>query len=319
MARLIVMSLLLVIFAAAAVNAQTNNFQHVIVIVQENRTPDNLFQGLCVSPFGSDSVCSTTPGPGQYNIQKGNWLTKGGNTITPGSVPLANNYDLSHTHIAFLQMCDKNSDNVCQMDGAAAISCNSKTGCPTNPQFKFVSNAKGVLNSYLELATRYGWANYMFQTNQGPSFPAHQFLFGGTSAPGAAEDAAGIYASSNLSKFGTKGGDHVVGCTAPSGARVKEIMPDGHESTQIYPCFEHQTMADLFDAGPVSGPSNPISWRYYAPKAGSIWTAPNAIQHICQSSGPGGECTSEEWTSHVDVPESGGGGSVDIVLPHVKT
>ena len=29
--------------------AQITSFQHVIVIVQENRTPDNLFQGLCAT------------------------------------------------------------------------------------------------------------------------------------------------------------------------------------------------------------------------------------------------------------------------------
>lgn len=35
-----------------AVDAQIARFQHV-VIVQENRTPDNLFQGLCTPPYGS--------------------------------------------------------------------------------------------------------------------------------------------------------------------------------------------------------------------------------------------------------------------------
>jgi phospholipase C len=38
---------------------------------------------------------------------------------------------------------------------------------------------------YFEIARNYGFANRMFQTNQGPSFPAHQFLFGGTSQPSA--------------------------------------------------------------------------------------------------------------------------------------
>ena len=38
----------------------------------------------------------------------------------------------------------------------------------------------------------------MFQTNQGPSFPAHQFLFGGTSAPNAGDDHVGIFASENM-------------------------------------------------------------------------------------------------------------------------
>ena len=26
--------------------------QHIVIIFQENRTPDNLFQGLCIPPYG---------------------------------------------------------------------------------------------------------------------------------------------------------------------------------------------------------------------------------------------------------------------------
>jgi len=44
-----------------------------------------------------------------------------------------------------------------------------------------------------------------------------------------------------------------------------------------------------------------FTWRYYAPNAGSIWTAPNAIQHICISSGAGGSCTGTAWTQNVDL------------------
>ena len=29
------------------IQAQISNFQHIVIIFQENRTPDNLFQGLC--------------------------------------------------------------------------------------------------------------------------------------------------------------------------------------------------------------------------------------------------------------------------------
>ena len=62
-------------FAVLPLSAQAApHFQHVIVIVQENRTPDHLFQGLCAPPYGSGQSCSTSPGPGQYNIQTSNWL-----------------------------------------------------------------------------------------------------------------------------------------------------------------------------------------------------------------------------------------------------
>jgi hypothetical protein len=44
-----------------------------------------------------------------------------------------------------------------------------------------------------------------------------------------------------------------------------------------------------------------FTWRYYTPSEGSIWTAPNAIQHICGSTGPGGTCVGQQWTKNVDL------------------
>jgi len=279
--------MLLVWFGTVAAPAQIPNFQHVVVIVQENRTPDSLFRSLCTPPFKSNDLCSTTPSGSQYNIQVSNWLdkTSSGGTIQPSSVPLANKYDLSHAHTAFIAMCDADPvTGICKMDGASGINCSGT--CPAKPQFKYVDNSTGILNPYLVLATQYGWANYMFQTNQGPSFPAHQFLFGGTSAPSAADDAAGIFASENMS-----GASSTAGCAAPTGTTVEVISPSG-ENQKMYPCFEHSTMGDLLAS---------YTWRYYAPSAGSIWTAPNAIDHICQSSGPGGKCTGQDWTNNVDL------------------
>ncbi len=272
-------------------------FAHVIVIVQENRTPDNLFQGLCAPPYGSSAGCSTTPNTSQYNIQTANWLDKHspGGMLQPMPVPLANRYDLNHGHSGFVAMCDATAGSTtCHMDGAGDVTCVSNIGaCINHPQFRYVDNSAGQLKPYLDLATQYGWANYMFQTNQGPSFPAHQFLFGGTSAASAADDAAGIFAAENMGGTGNVGGQQkVAGCIASAQTIVRVISPQG-EFGRSYPCFEHQTVPDLLHSG--------ISWRYYAPNAGSIWTAPNAIKHICQSTGPGGECTGPAWKANVDL------------------
>jgi phospholipase C len=63
----------------------------------------------------------------------------------------------------------------------------------------------------------------------------------------------------------------------------------------MYPCFDHPTLTDELNA-------KSISWRYYAPSAGSIWTAPNAIQHMC---GPNAtppnatSCTGSDWVNNV--------------------
>src|SRR5260221_395986 len=261
-------------------------FKHVVVIFQENRTPDNLFQGLCHPPFGHRHSCSTTPTARQYNISTTGWLDKHSPTgvTDPEPVPLGNTYDLSHAHAAFLKMY-----NGGKMDGAGDIFCSGT--CPTTPQFKFVDNSTGILDPYLELATQYGFANYMFQTNQGPSFPAHQFIFGGTSAPNAIDDAVGVFAAENM---GGTANQNEAGCIAPKGAFVPLVTPSG-ENKAIYPCFERLTMSDLLN-------SRGVSWKYYAPGAGSIWTAPDAIRHICQPDAPtGGKCVGPDWAAHVDL------------------
>src|SRR5262245_51563593 len=108
MVRSLSLSLLMWFSAGIFAHAQISNFQHVVVIFQENRTPDNLFQGLCAAPFGSSSSCSTTPAASQYNIQTSNWQdkTSPGGVIQPLTIPLANKYDLSHQHSAFTAQCD---------------------------------------------------------------------------------------------------------------------------------------------------------------------------------------------------------------------
>jgi phospholipase C len=104
------------------------------------------------------------------------------------------------------------------------------------------------------------------------------------------DDKAGVYSSEN-----TTNGFDGAGCASPAGTVVQLIRPPGAQngSDAIYPCFEHQTLPDLLAAG--------ITWRYYAPSAGSIWTAPNAIQHICESTGPGGSCAGQQWRDNVDL------------------
>ena len=136
--------LLLGAVAAATAQAQISHFKHVVVIFQENRTPDNLFQGLCAAPYGACAVPPTLSAP--YDIQTSNWATKGAK-IQPSPVALANTYDLSHAHKAFDSMCDivTGIPPRCRMDGAAQIGCGAVGGttCPTNPQFKFADNSTG--------------------------------------------------------------------------------------------------------------------------------------------------------------------------------
>jgi phospholipase C len=263
-------------------------FQHVIVVVQENRTPDNLFQGLCSVP----DACSVTPGSGQYNIQTAAWLDKTSQTGTtdPSPTPLGIGYDLGHNHASFVAACDANGDGACAMDSAANVKCKQrKQPCPPRAAFGYVDNSQGVVQPYLDLVHAYGWGNYMFQTNQGPSFPAHQFLFGATSAPSADEDHAGTFAAENPGRNDAGG---KAGCAAGPKSTVPLINAQGIEFTKVTSCFEHETLSDLVEA-------QGISWRYYGGTPNGLWMAPNAIDHICSAHGP--QCTGSEWSANVDL------------------
>jgi phospholipase C len=264
--------------ATITVPPPTSQIQHVVIIFQENRTPDNLFQDPVLIKNGADiqnyGVNSTGQTIALSPINLG----------TVGSNP--QNYDLSHAHSAFVQMCDLNkSTGVCAMNGADEIQISCQPGAidcpPANPQFMYVKPAD--VQPYFQMAEQYAFADRMFQTNQGPSFPAHQFIISGTSAPTATSS---LFAAENMEKVGS------AGCAAPPDQLVALIDPTGVESGMSYPCFEHPTLTDLLDAANVT-------WRYYAPSAGSIWTGPNAIQHMC---GPNATppnataCAGPDWT-----------------------
>ncbi len=263
------------------------NFQHIIVIVQENRTPDNLFYSLCLEGYS----CGRGGGSG-YDIKTSNWLNKEvtGGVTQPQPWSLGTHFDLGHTHQPdWLNMCDYLGSG-CQMDGAALETCHPDGGvyptCPANPQFLYVDNSTGTIDPYIFLATNYGWANYMFQSNQGPSFPAHQFLFGSTSAPNKQADADGTFVAENPESDDFS-------CAQLDAVAL--IDSSGDEFGKVKTCFDHQTVSDLLEA-------NSVSWKYYAVGQTSYWVAPNVIAHICKPINA--FCQGTEWTDHVDPTPS---------------
>jgi phospholipase C len=265
----------LALFLAEFTYAQSVTFQHIVFIVQENRTPDNLFGS---NPTFEPGVDIATSG-----------LNSLGQTIPLAALPLANCYEVIHGHNQFVKQYDKG-----KMDGADKNPIVPSTGCtvPSNPQFKYVDNSTGTVQPYFDLAMSYGWANRMFQTNQGPSFPAHQFLISGTSAP---TTTSTLFASDNSAPAGP------VGCLAAANVTVPLLNSTGQIAGYQYPCFEHPTLTDLLDAA-----KKPISWAYYASTASSIVTAPNAINHMCVPETVNGKltCTAAEWTNHVAIPQT---------------
>jgi phospholipase C len=213
------------ILAAGLVQAQTPAFSHVVVIIQENRTPDNL---LCTCGIpGADLICSA-----------------------PATTLLTQSADPAHGHAAFLS----------NQKGRWASGGNN-----------YVSDPR--IAPYCQLASQYGFADRMFQTNQGPSGPAHDFLLASSSqlSPGSE-----YFMSENVHYTG--------GCTADWLATF--INAEGVEAPYAPPCLSIPSLPDLLNGAGYS-------WRYYTPSAGVCWNAPENLASLCQASG--GKCAAADW------------------------
>jgi phospholipase C len=314
--------------------------KNVILIIQENRTPDNLFHFLtpvCPIPTGANGLGACIPSPvtsSCYDVSPCGLSNQKGAPVPITLKPLSLSADINpeHSHKGFNDMCDPDPVTLqCRNDGAWKTSSkNSSYTYVSNPTVTNYNGKHGhALDPYLMLAEQYGWANFMYQTNQGPSYPAHQFIFSGTSASSAADDGNSTFLAENpVASLEGKSG-----CLAPAGSENYFISPVVTTPTQgctmyanksvqeckvlntdlVYPtqpvgtfCFGHQTLADILD--PLS-----ITWKYYASSAGFIWTAPDAIQTICQPNwihpvgdpDSGLECTGKYWNTHVDTKNLG--------------
>jgi phospholipase C len=201
------------LFLTGTMNAQSPQFQHIIIIIQENRTPDNLF-GASGLPGADVQINGAKSRP---------------ESLTQGN-------DFNHTHAGYLA----------EING------------------KYPQTARNYVTSgaqpYWDLAAQYGFANRMFQTNQGASYPAHLFLVSGSSAP--SDD-------SDLFVFDETGHSPKYGCKAPLGTVVPTIAPDGTIGA-VYPCFDSSSLIDLLV-------SANLTWKYYAAPRQYIWNAPDSL------------------------------------------
>jgi phospholipase C len=254
--------------------------QHIVIIFQENRSPDNLFQDPKLIAAGADI--------------KQSGLNSLGQTIPLAKTPMATTWAPDHSHSSFLRMYDGG-----KMDGADLIPIychDSGSNCPPpNATFTYVDPA-GVA-PYFQLAETYTFADRMFQTNQGPSFPAHQYIISGSSAISPPDSGMSNFSiGENPFQFG----ELATGCVGAPNQYTFLIdltnpNPQTNETTQSYPCGDHPTLTDLLDG-------SHISWKYYTPGVNGIWNAPVGIEHMClpNAATPNGTaCTGPIFTQHV--------------------
>jgi phospholipase C len=267
-------------------------FNHIVIIVQENRSTDNLFGA---NPSQTPTQCGN-PDPFEPGVD----ITNGGpiNFTTPPSVICSQQLSNmlsgggNHTHTDWTNQYDNGLlDGACYSGSKPA--CSSQNN-PPYPPYTYV--AKSVVQPYFDIATNYGFANYMFQTSEGPSFPAHQFIFGGTSAPvwPSFSNYYQYFVSENPSSSSS-------GCPATTGY-PDWIDPSGTELTDPIPteCYDRNTLVTYQDSrGMVH--DRGITWNYYAQNPGSIWDAPEADPQTCygQSRAPFGNppCSGKEFNN----------------------
>jgi len=257
-------------------------FSNIIIIVQENRTPDNIFGAYAATPC-------TTNGNGDGYTLPGADLVNGGTNIGNGSgltcnVPTSMNSGETTTpgHQQSDWLYDWNNGSMNQF-------CDNTYTVPCFP-YSYVVNYPGTTDvlPYYQIAANYGFANYMFQTNEGPSYPAHQFLFTGTSAPVAPSSSYNQYFVVNNPTSAGNGTGGSSGCPQQVDLSwidpTRTIAAGQNGNLECYPhdslvtgstCQSNNTLCDksssLFSS----------SWRYYAPEPGSIWDAPEAIPEVC--------------------------------------
>jgi phospholipase C len=328
--------LLLVFLAATFAAAQTNLYQqvqHVIVVIQENRTPDNLFQ-----------QDQTLINNGAHIASSGSCYNSNGNEVNVPLQPvlLGTCWDTYHTHADWNSLWHNGGmDGGCQVRSKQYCS-GAPPQCPANqglgeycPAMTYARDVEWdtvhsyyILDPYFQVANQYGWANYMFQTNQGPSFPAHQFLFSGTSQPLAYNDPQ-VPCGPTYPCYQWFDGENTEvstnGCIANHTVQAKDIDPASGESYSYtpdppvnslgFPCYDHPSLPTLLDSAGVT-------WKYYARSATDLWNAPTAINPICQTTGygdQGGVCNGPDWINNVGAVIPTPGGDQAPILTDITT
>ncbi len=163
--------------------------------------------------------------------------------------------------------------------------CYSSAQCPPKSVAAYGYVPQIEVQPYYTMAETYTFADEMFQTNQGPSFPAHQYLVSGTST---IRNGSRLRAAENPEE---PDGKHVAGgCDAPPGTLVTLIDPAGKETKKAFPCFSRVSlMGEMHKAH--------VSWHYYQANAGAgLWHAPDAIKAIWRKK--------RSYTTHVTYPSS---------------
>lgn len=279
--------------------------QHVVILLQENRSFNNLFRGFPGADTASSGKCQRT--------QYATWCPPSGTVpIKPyrleGNGTLGAENDIAHDHEAFEKECDPNSSGVCQMDGFDLITKGEGSGSGPPARLRPYSYIeRSETKPYWDFAGEYALADRMFFTATASSFVAHQQIIAGTTQISPTES---LTNQPNTQPWGCD----AFGAERGRDQQVYTPVIDIHGKVSPlgpFPCFtQYSTMADLLDA-------KRVSWKYYVPAltgkyadfAGAVWNGFDAIKRVAcvkrTNLGSGVyQCTRGNDWSHINSPNT---------------
>jgi len=244
--------------------------KHVVIIIQENRSFDNMFNGY----------------PGADTVQQGTIHT--GQVVPLEQITLAAGYNLSHKGRDFFTSYDKG-----KLDGFDLVAAGNVGNAhgyilvPPYPQYAYVPPSDN--RPYWDMASQYALSDRTFQSNIDASFVAHQYLIRGN-ASSAVDNPPGT----------------PWGCDAQPGALVSTLLANQKYGPGIVPCFDATTVADELEAKHLTWhfySPQVRPWNYGGHiEYGEVWSAMGAISHIRKSSRWGTNVTWPETSILRDVP-----------------
>ncbi|HLY02440.1 MAG TPA: alkaline phosphatase family protein [Candidatus Cybelea sp.] len=266
----------------------SSKIQHVIIVIQENRSFDNFFatfpgaDGTMTGQAAAmpESIAESCPvpitEPTTIPLTKVDLLGNG----FPSSYGYPTNQDLTHIYSGFQLDRDNGKMDGFDLEGAGARG--SGTPACTYP-YQYVNPAK--IAPYWDMAKQYVLADHTFQTQGSGSFTAHQDLIAGGTALSNSE---ALIDTPSYFPWGCDGNpQHLVTAVIKRTGKV-------YEYGGPFPCLTYSTLRDLLDA-------KSVSWKFYAvrvypytncPKCqgAGIWSAFDAIKAVRYSS---------EWKTNV--------------------
>jgi phospholipase C len=239
---------------------------HVVIVVQENRSFDNLF---ATYPGADGTTHGTLHNGKQFTLTKGPLLGK----------------ELNHLRSGYLTEYDNG-----KMDGFDQIGFGSSgNGGPAGTYpLRYVNPSQ--IQPYWSMARNYSLADHMFQTQGSGSFTAHQELIAAGTAINSTESLI------DLPSLGPWG------CDAPNGTVTTYITTSGQFffNGGPFPCLTYKTLADLLDPKGISWK------YYVPPllvpgSSGFLWNAFDAIHDVRYGSDWSNDVVSPETTIFSDI------------------